>query len=166
MGPSISPRVPYIRAMRLVAAATQWVVRPAGHLLRRVITHTANLLFITVVCLLAPSILLARTPAQIRFNPLSFWSLYKWYVVAAVVTFLVQAFLIARLLVIQAGRRQAEERFAKSFKANPQPMSLTRLEDGLYLDVNESFLAMSGYTREEVVGHTSIELKVWAPPEQ
>src|SRR5262249_11779806 len=44
--------------------------------------------------------------------------------------------------------------------------SLTRLEDGLYLDVNESFLAMSGYTRDEVVGHTSIELKVWAPPEQ
>ena len=57
--------------------------------------------------------------------------------------------------------RDSEERFAKAFKANPQPMSLTTVPDGLYLDVNDSFLAMSGYTREEVVGHTSVELNVW-----
>jgi PAS domain S-box-containing protein len=57
--------------------------------------------------------------------------------------------------------RQSEQRFAKSFRANPQPMSLTTIAGGLYLDVNESFLAMSGYTREEVIGHTSIELRIW-----
>ena len=54
--------------------------------------------------------------------------------------------------------RLSEERFAKSFRANPQPMSLTTIANGLYLDVNDSFLAMSGYTREEVIGHTSLEL--------
>ena len=58
--------------------------------------------------------------------------------------------------------RQSEERFAKAFRANPQPMSLSIISGGRYLDVNESFLAMSGYTREEVIGHTSLELKVWA----
>jgi len=57
--------------------------------------------------------------------------------------------------------RQSEERFAKAFQANPQPMSLTRIADGHYLHVNESFLELSGYTREEVIGRTSLELNIW-----
>src|SRR6185369_17290825 len=48
----------------------------------------------------------------------------------------------------------------------PQPMSLTVLDSGRYVDVNESFLAMSGYTREEVVGRTSLELAIWETPER
>ena len=61
--------------------------------------------------------------------------------------------------------RLSEERFAKSFKSNPQPMSLTTIAEGRYLDVNESFLQMSGYTRAEVIGHTSLELNIWETPE-
>jgi PAS domain S-box-containing protein len=57
--------------------------------------------------------------------------------------------------------RQSEERFGKAFRSNPQPMSITRLDNGLYIDVNESFLAMSGYERTEVVGHTSLDLGIW-----
>jgi PAS domain S-box-containing protein len=57
--------------------------------------------------------------------------------------------------------RQSEERFAKAFRANPQPMSITTVADGRYVLVNDSFLEMSGYTRDEVIGHTSIELGVW-----
>ena len=60
---------------------------------------------------------------------------------------------------------QSEERFAKVFKANPQPMSLTTMSEGRYVDVNDSFLAMSGYTRDEVIGHTSLALHVWQTPE-
>ena len=61
--------------------------------------------------------------------------------------------------------RAVEEKFAKAFRANPQPMSLTQLETGRYVDVNESFLTMSGYTRDEVIGRTSHELRVWETPE-
>ena len=60
--------------------------------------------------------------------------------------------------------RLSEERFAKSFRANPQPMSLTTITEGRYLDVNDSFLQMSGYNREEVIGHTSLELNIWETP--
>ncbi len=56
--------------------------------------------------------------------------------------------------------RQSEERFGKAFSANPQPMSITAF-DGRYIDVNDSFLRMSGYTRDEVIGHTSLELHIW-----
>jgi len=61
--------------------------------------------------------------------------------------------------------QQSEERFGKAFRSNPQPMSLTTVREGRYLDVNESFLQMSGYSREEVIGHTSIELNIWETPE-
>jgi len=43
--------------------------------------------------------------------------------------------------------RATEERFAKVFKANPQPMSLMTLDDGTFIDVNESFLNFSFYSR-------------------
>ncbi|HEU5239690.1 MAG TPA: sigma 54-interacting transcriptional regulator, partial [Pyrinomonadaceae bacterium] len=60
---------------------------------------------------------------------------------------------------------QSEQRFSKAFRANPQPMSLTTMVDGRYIDVNDSFLAMSGYAREEVIGRTSLELAVWETPQ-
>jgi PAS domain S-box-containing protein len=61
--------------------------------------------------------------------------------------------------------RHSEERFSKAFKANPQPMSITKVANGVYVDVNESFVTMSGYSREEIIGHTSLELNIWETPE-
>jgi PAS domain S-box-containing protein len=146
----------------LALAARQLLARPASRLLRQTIKYFSVLLFLILV---STSVILARTPAQIQFHPLTFWSLYKWYVVVAIATFLIQAFLITRLLVMQSRRRQAEEKFAKSFKSNPQPISLTRVVDGLYVDVNDSFVAMSGYKSEEVIGRTSLELNIWETPD-
>jgi PAS domain S-box-containing protein len=60
--------------------------------------------------------------------------------------------------------RASEERFGKVFKANPQPMSLTTVDGGIYIDVNESFLNISGYTREEIIGRTSLEVNIWDSP--
>ena len=70
-----------------------------------------------------------------------------------------------RHLTILEELKSNEERFSKAFRANPQPMSLTTLSNGRYIDVNDSFLAMSAYTREEVVNHTSLELRIWETPE-
>jgi PAS domain S-box-containing protein len=61
--------------------------------------------------------------------------------------------------------RESHERFVKAFRANPQPMSLTTLDTGQYLDVNDSFLQVSGYRRDEIIGKTSLELNIWGSPE-
>jgi PAS domain S-box-containing protein len=69
-----------------------------------------------------------------------------------------------RELAVQA-MQESEERFGKAFRANPQPMALTTLHGGTYIDVNDSFLKMSGYEREEVIGRTTDELRVYETPE-
>lgn len=61
--------------------------------------------------------------------------------------------------------RESEDRFGKAFRANPQPMSVTTVADGVYIYVNESFLSISGYAREEVIGRSSLELRIWETPE-
>ncbi len=45
-----------------------------------------------------------------------------------------------------AGLRRSEERFAKLFRSSPAGIALTR-RDGTYLDANDVYLAMTGYTR-------------------
>ena len=50
--------------------------------------------------------------------------------------------------------RLSEMKFSRAFANNPAAIILTRLEDGLVLDVNDSWVAMSGYRREEVMGRS------------
>ena len=60
--------------------------------------------------------------------------------------------------------QKAEDRFQKAFNANPEPISITTFREGRYVDVNDSFLRMLGYRREEMIGHTSKELNFWSSP--
>src|SRR5688572_23272863 len=57
-----------------------------------------------------------------------------------------------------------EERFAKAFRSSPVPMSIQSLDTYRYLDVNDSFLQMTGYGREEIVGASSLDLNLWPDP--
>jgi PAS domain S-box-containing protein len=60
---------------------------------------------------------------------------------------------------------ESEEKFASAFNASPISLSITRLRDAVYLEVNESYLRDKGYTREEVVGKTTFDVPVWASNE-
>jgi PAS domain S-box-containing protein len=60
--------------------------------------------------------------------------------------------------------RQSEECFSKAFEASPLAMTITSLRTGRLIEVNETFTRLSGYTREEAVGRTTLELGVWANP--
>ncbi|MEW6486907.1 MAG: PAS domain S-box protein [Thermodesulfobacteriota bacterium] len=62
--------------------------------------------------------------------------------------------------------RASEEKFAKAFNRAPVLIAMSALEDGRYLEVNDTFCEVSGFSREEAVGHTSVELGWIAPPDR
>ena len=60
--------------------------------------------------------------------------------------------------------RLSEERFSKVFRLSPFAVIITRYSDGTYIDVNDTFLKMFEYSRNEVIGHTANEIKIYANP--
>lgn len=54
-----------------------------------------------------------------------------------------------------------QAQFVAAFRLTPEFMSITRVSDGRYVEVNEAFERFTGYTRDEVVGRTSLELGLW-----
>jgi PAS domain S-box-containing protein len=63
----------------------------------------------------------------------------------------------------EAALRLSERKFSLAFQASPDFMHINRLSDGVFLEVNDAFLRLTGYTREEVVGRSSLpgDLGMW-----
>jgi PAS domain S-box-containing protein len=59
------------------------------------------------------------------------------------------------------GWHDSEKLFFQVFRHSVQPMSITTLAEGRYIDVNPSFLSLLGYERHQVLGHSSLELGIW-----
>jgi PAS domain S-box-containing protein len=60
--------------------------------------------------------------------------------------------------------RESEEKFRLTYHANPDAVNINRLDDGLFVDINDGFIRGMGYTREEIIGRTSLEINVWHDP--
>lgn len=56
--------------------------------------------------------------------------------------------------------RKSEDLFSKAFHGSPSPMTIARQTDGVYIEANMSFLQMVECGREEVIGHTSLDLNL------
>jgi PAS domain S-box-containing protein len=64
----------------------------------------------------------------------------------------------------EAGRRLSEEKFQNIFHSSPIAFSITTLEEGRFLEVNAAFESRYGYRREELLGRTVHELRIWDDP--
>jgi PAS domain S-box-containing protein len=62
----------------------------------------------------------------------------------------------------EVARHRSEERLESIFRAAPLGITLSRVSDGTFLEVNDTFAEMLGFTREEMLGRTSMELGIWA----
>ncbi|MBU1275597.1 MAG: PAS domain S-box protein [Proteobacteria bacterium] len=62
----------------------------------------------------------------------------------------------------QLALAKSQEKFAMVFKNSPLWMTITTLEDGVFLDVNDAFTEITGFTRGEVLGRTAKEVGLWS----
>lgn len=59
----------------------------------------------------------------------------------------------------------SEQRLRTIFRESPSAIIITSISKGLYLDVNEAFLRITGYTRDEIIGHGTSEVELFVNPE-
>ena len=71
---------------------------------------------------------------------------------------------ISELKDTQERLQLSETKFAKAFHASPDGLLITRLRDGLVLDVNEGFSRITGYSADEAAERSTLELGIWANP--
>ena len=60
--------------------------------------------------------------------------------------------------------RESEKRYRTAFETSLDGIAISHLSDGRYIDVNNAFLDLMGFDREEVIGRTSVDLNLWTEP--
>jgi PAS domain S-box-containing protein len=100
------------------------------------------------------------------------------FIIAQDCAAIIAASLLILVLVITFGLTQqrsrkeqrrleaSEEKFSRAFNANPALMAVTTRAEGRILDINTSFLETVGYSREEVIGRTVLDLNLYSDPSQ
>ena len=71
---------------------------------------------------------------------------------------------IAERMQVEKALRLSEERFSKAFKASPIPLAIQSLRQETFVDANQGFHELTGFTHAELVGRTAQELNLWTDP--
>ncbi len=113
---------------------------------------------VSVLSVLAINLVGSRSTAyaQTLFNGVGYY-----LATLSITALLLSAALTERRHEAEKAER-ARSHFARIFERNPSAITITTLDDGRYIDVNESFLRIVGYSREELLGRSSLnELPIW-----
>ncbi|GEM_PF-1490145 len=65
---------------------------------------------------------------------------------------------------LSAANLEEREKLQRIFNTGPDAALITRLGDGMMVDVNQGFLAITGYAREEVIGRSTLAIDIWTDP--
>lgn len=60
----------------------------------------------------------------------------------------------------------SQDLFYKAFRLGPAAASISYFDDGVLIDVNDQYVDLTGYTRDELIGRSTLELDLWPDPEQ
>ena len=146
------------------AALITFLISRALYLYKvRTVTASANILagmflfdsiFFGACCLVVPTQIFSLNQLQIAMNLVVLVSSSMW----------------AFGLVIMVNQRinmeirEAKENAELFFNTNPDAVLITRLHDGQILTINDGFTALTGFTRAEVLGKTSLDINLWKNP--
>jgi PAS domain S-box-containing protein len=62
---------------------------------------------------------------------------------------------------LNAEMAEAKEHFELIFNTGPDGAVITRLDDGVVLNINDGYTALTGYTRDDSIGKSSLDIKLW-----
>lgn len=65
---------------------------------------------------------------------------------------------------LNATLRESEDKFRMTFDFSPDAVTISRLDDGCYVDINQGFTRITGFSRDEAIGKTALELSLWYDP--
>lgn len=71
---------------------------------------------------------------------------------------------ISELKAAEKALLEREELFRLAFQTSPDSINLNRASDGMYIDINEGFTNIMGYSRDDAIGRTSLSLDIWRDP--
>jgi PAS domain S-box-containing protein len=57
--------------------------------------------------------------------------------------------------------KETNEKYSKAFQSSPYSITITRAEDGKFIEVNDAFISISGFTKEEVLENSGVGLNMW-----
>jgi PAS domain S-box-containing protein len=60
--------------------------------------------------------------------------------------------------------QSSEHRYRMAFQTCTDCFAIIRIQDGTFIDINDAFVETMGFERDEVIGHSSLELKIWENP--
>jgi len=80
-------------------------------------------------------------------------------------TFIKQASIAIQKRQAEEAFQESEEKYRKAFITSPDSININRLENGIYVSINNGFTQITGYSEDEVIGKTSLELDIWENPE-
>jgi PAS domain S-box-containing protein len=86
------------------------------------------------------------------------------FLLFATVPFMVLAVLVEEHNSSQRALKKSEEKFSVAFQECPSAFALTRMKDDRYLEVNEAFEHFTGYPRDELIGRTPFDIRLWENP--
>ena len=66
----------------------------------------------------------------------------------------------------EAALKASEEKFAKAFHSSPDAITITERDSGRYLEVNDGFCRLTGYSADEVIGQSMAQIGLWADDKQ
>lgn len=73
---------------------------------------------------------------------------------------------ITELKEAQEALRRSKEMFSRLFQLSPDIITLARKENGVLLEVNETFTRTTGYSRDEALGKSTLAMNIFASPER
>ena len=102
----------------------------------------------------------------VRFEPAANLVSVQLFLFFSAALFMVLAVLVAERNDVEQVRKKSEEKFSKAFRQSPMALMVMRVKDHQYIDVNETFERITGFSRDEVIGRTPFDIGIWVQPSE